>query len=80
VPTRRASRWAMRLPRRLTVRAALAISAVVGLLFALSTVVSIGIVPPHLSSRHDTVAAAAAHVLLDSPDSLIGARAKAGFD
>jgi hypothetical protein len=80
VPTPRASRWAMRLRGTLTVRAALAISALVGLLFALSTVFSIGVVPPHLHSRHDTVAAAAAHVLLDSPDSLIGARPKAGFD
>ena len=70
----------MKLPRRLTVRGALAISALVGVLCAISTVSVVGVMPPHLSSRHVTVAAAATHVLLDSPESLIGVRAAAGFD
>jgi hypothetical protein len=70
----------MRLPRRLTVRGAIAISALVGVLFAISTVYSVGVVPPHLRSRHDSVAAASTHILLDSRNSLIGVHTTAAFN
>jgi hypothetical protein len=73
-------RPALRIPRRLTSRARLAISVVVGVLFAVSTVYTAGVSPPGLHARHVTVAAASAHVLVDGGRSLIVAPTASDFD
>lgn len=73
-------RRAPSIPRRLTVRGMLALSAAVGVLCAISTVYSIGLLPPKLEHRHVTVAAATAHALVDGRQSLIGAPTASRFD
>src|SRR5262245_54329152 len=61
-----------RLPRRLSVPGALAISTLVGLFFAVNSVYSIGLgAPPKLTPRTVSVALAATHVMVDAPQSLI---------
>src|SRR6185312_11984100 len=74
----------MRLPRprlrSLRLRTALLISLGAGLFFAVSTVFSIGLLPPHFQHRDVTVAGAAAHVVFDSPESLIGSKPSRGYD
>ena len=74
----------MRIPRprlrSLRLRTALLISLAAGLFFAVSTVFSIGLLPPHFQHRNITVAGAAAHVVFDAPDSLIGSTASKGYD
>jgi hypothetical protein len=61
----------IRVPHRLTIRGAVAISAVVALVAALSSVCTIGLLPPKLEQRHLQIGGAATHVLVDSPRSRI---------
>jgi hypothetical protein len=65
---------------RLTTRGLLAVSALVGVLFALSTVLSVGLSPPSLHARQVTVAAASTHVFVDGRRSLIGVPTASDFD
>jgi hypothetical protein len=60
-----------RFPRRLSVPGALAISALVGLFFAVNCLYSISLAPPKLHPRTVSVALAATHVMVDAPRSLI---------
>jgi hypothetical protein len=59
------------LPRRLTVWGALTISLAVATVLAISTVTTISLAPPSIHKRHMAVSAAAAHVMIDAPSSLI---------
>jgi len=52
---------------RMTLRRAMLVSAVVGLLFAISSIASISPLPPKVTSRHDSVAAAATALMIDGP-------------
>ncbi len=58
--------------RDLSLRATVAISLVGGVLLALSTLYSVDGLK--VTPRHTTVAAAAAHVVVDAPESLVGVR------
>src|SRR3954469_4474961 len=68
-PRRRAT--SIRLPRRLTVRGSIAISAGAALMAALASVCTIGVLPPKLERRQLQIGGAAKHVLVDSARSSI---------
>jgi hypothetical protein len=59
------------LPRRMTVPVAMAISAVIALFCAFWSVNTISLAPPKVQPRHMQIGAAATHVLLDAPTSLV---------
>lgn len=61
----------MRLPRRLTVPGAMAISAVVASLFVFWSLATISVAPPGVKARHLGIGAAATHVIVDAPTSLL---------
>jgi hypothetical protein len=61
----------LRLPHRLTVPGAMAISAALAFLVAINSVFAIGLLPPKLERRQLQVSGAATHVLVDSPRSWI---------
>jgi hypothetical protein len=61
----------MRLPRRLTVPGAMAISAVVATLFVFWSLATISVAPPGVKARHLGIGAAATHVMIDAPTSLL---------
>ena len=60
-----------RVPRRLTVPGAVAISAVLALFLAFWSVNKVSLAPPKLEPRHMQIGAAATHVLLDANTSLV---------
>ncbi len=70
----------IRIRHRLTTRGLLVVSALVGVLFALSTVLTVSVAPPGLHARHVTVAAASTHVLVDGRRSLIAVPTASDFD
>ena len=51
--------------------AGVAISTLVGLFFAVNSVFSVSLAPPHLAPRSVTVGLAATHVIVDAPESLV---------
>lgn len=65
---------------RVTTRGLVVISALVGVLFALSTVLSVSLAPPGVHARHVTVAAASTHILVDGSRSLIAVPTASDFD
>lgn len=60
-----------RLPHRLTTTAAVAISLVVATLVAFWSLATVSLLPPKIEARHMQVGAAATHVVVDAPTSLI---------
>src|SRR3954469_16597614 len=61
----------MRRPRRLTVPGAMAISVVVAALVVFWSLATISLSPPGVKPRHLGIGAAATHVVVDAPTSLL---------